>query len=82
MLDNSTYKFRVAQLAKEVCEKKLGFFKFLDLIGGDKSLYETGIENVDELIFLLEHWPMDAKYSKSDSYGAKVIALIEELEKS
>ncbi|HCT54683.1 MAG TPA: hypothetical protein DF712_19745 [Balneola sp.] len=57
---NFEYRQKVADLATDVIDGELDFFDFLNEIGGEESVYETGDEEVDKLIDLLEHQPISS----------------------
>ncbi|KAA3617676.1 MAG: hypothetical protein D8M58_01030 [Calditrichaeota bacterium] len=84
---DKNYRLKVARLSRKVCGDKLNFFDFLDKIKGEIDAYETGDDDVDELIYLLEHCPKkggifgvsEKNYGK---YMKDVFAIIEKLEKS
>lgn len=69
------YRKKVAELAKQVLSDQLSFFDFLSEIGGEDWAYETGDEDVDELIDLIEHQPLN-----SPSYDKTIWSIIKKLE--
>lgn len=52
-----TFRRHVADLAKLVLAERLDYFHFLTEVGGEPDAYETGDDEVDELIDILEHHP-------------------------
>lgn len=51
------YRHKVAELARLVLSDSLDYFEFLTEVGGHPDAYQTGDDEVNELIDLLEHWP-------------------------
>jgi hypothetical protein len=51
------YRQKVRELATLVLSDSLDYFEFLTEVGGHPDAYQTGDDEVDELIDLLEHWP-------------------------
>jgi len=60
------YRQKVAELATNVIDGELDFFDFLDEIGGEQNVYETGDEEVNTLIDLLEHQPTSSSNEYED----------------
>ena len=81
----SKYRSQVAEMAKQVCQGKLNFFVFLKEISGAKNVYETGDDQVDELIDLLEHMPAKNGFGgvgekEHQKYMQEIYTLIAQLE--
>ena len=72
------YRQKVADLATDVIDGKLDFFDFLDKIGGEENLYETGDKDIDKLIDLLEHQPTSSS-KEHEKYLARIKECINNL---
>lgn len=57
MARDQEYRRNVAALARRVRAGDLKFFAFIEAVGSEDDPYETGDEDVNELIDLFEHEP-------------------------